>query len=145
MTRLVQRHRDGEETGWRVSWLLAHISNLYFFPMCSLSTHLVFKIIYLFVYLFFFLQMHLWLMEVPSRGAKLELQLPALHNSHSNAGSQPHLPPAPQLMATPDPEPTEKGQGSNPHAQGHYVRFLTHWATMGIPFLFYIIFSLKGW
>ena len=26
-----------------------------------------------------------------------------LHQSHSNAGSEPHLRPTPQLMATPDP------------------------------------------
>ena len=40
-----------------------------------------------------------------------------LHHSHSNAGSQPCLRPTPQLTATPDPEPTEQGQGSNlpPH------------------------------
>ena len=37
--------------------------------------------------------------------------------SHSNARSEPRLPPAPRLTATPDPEPTERGQGSNlqPH------------------------------
>ena len=30
---------------------------------------------------------------------------------------KPHLQPTPQLMATPDPQPTEQGQGSNlkPH------------------------------
>ena len=27
--------------------------------------------------------------------------------------------------------PTEQGQGLNPHPHGHYVRFLTHWAIMG--------------
>ena len=41
----------------------------------------------------------------------------SLHHSHSNAGSKPHLRSAPQLMAMPDPLPTEQGQGSNlqPH------------------------------
>ena len=29
-----------------------------------------------------------------------------LHHSHSNSGSEPHLQPTPQLMATPDPLPT---------------------------------------
>ena len=40
-----------------------------------------------------------------------------LSHSHSNARSQPHLQPTPQLTATPDPQPTEHGQGSNlqPH------------------------------
>ena len=36
------------------------------------------------------------------------------HN-HSNSGSEPHLRLIPQLAATPDPQPTEQGQGLNPH------------------------------
>ena len=36
-----------------------------------------------------------------------------LHHRHSNAGSEPHVRPTPQLTATPDPQPTERGQGSN--------------------------------
>ena len=39
----------------------------------------------------------------------------------------------PQLVARPDPLPTEQGQGSNLHPHRHYVGFLTHWATMGTP------------
>ena len=40
-----------------------------------------------------------------------------LPQSHSNARSEPRLRPTPQLPATPDPEPTEQGQGWNlqPH------------------------------
>ena len=38
-----------------------------------------------------------------------------LHHSHNNAGSESSLQPIPQLMATPDPEPTDRGQGSNPN------------------------------
>ena len=40
-----------------------------------------------------------------------------LHHRHSNAGSEPCLHPTPQLMAMPDPQPTEGGQRSNlqPH------------------------------
>ena len=41
-----------------------------------------------------------------------------LHQSHSNAGSEPHLGPAPQLTATLDPSPTEQGQGLNLHPCG---------------------------
>ena len=41
-----------------------------------------------------------------------------LHHSHSSAGSEPHLRLTPQLMATPDPSPTEQGQGSNPQLHG---------------------------
>ena len=38
-----------------------------------------------------------------------------LHHSHRNTRSEPHLQPMPQLAAMPDPSPTERGQGSNPH------------------------------
>ena len=41
-----------------------------------------------------------------------------LCHSHSNARSMPHLQPTPQLMATPDPQPTERGQGWNPRPHG---------------------------
>ena len=41
-----------------------------------------------------------------------------LHQSHSNAGSEPHLQPTPQLTATPSPQPAEQGQGSNPQPRG---------------------------
>ena len=56
----------------------------------------------------------------------------------SNATSQ--LPPQPmqQLAATPDPQPTEKSQGSNLHHYGDCLRFLTHWATTGIPDLTFL-------
>ena len=36
-----------------------------------------------------------------------------LHHSHGNTGSEPPLRPTPQLRATPNPQPTEQGQGSN--------------------------------
>ena len=34
------------------------------------------------------------------------------HHSHSSVGSEPCLQPTPQLAATPDPQPTQRGQGS---------------------------------
>ena len=37
-----------------------------------------------------------------------------LCQSHSNVGSELHLQRTPQLTATPDRQPTEQGQGSNP-------------------------------
>ena len=42
---------------------------------------------------------------------------PGLHQSHSNAGSKLCQRPTPQLVARPDPQPTEQGQESNlkPH------------------------------
>ena len=41
-----------------------------------------------------------------------------LRQSHSNLGSKPRLRPTPPLMATPDPQPTEQGQKSNPKPHG---------------------------
>ena len=41
-----------------------------------------------------------------------------LRQSHSNVGSKPRLQSTPQLTATPDPVPTERGQGSNPQPHG---------------------------
>ena len=41
-----------------------------------------------------------------------------LHHSHSSAGSEPRLWSTPQLMAMPDPWPTEQGQGWNPQPHG---------------------------
>ena len=39
----------------------------------------------------------------------------SLPHSHSSAGSELCLRPTPQLTATPDPPPTDRGQGLNPH------------------------------
>ena len=38
---------------------------------------------------------------------------------HSNTRAEPSLQPTPQLTATPDPYPTEGGQGSNPSPHGY--------------------------
>ena len=48
-----------------------------------------------------------------------------LHHSHSNVGSELRLRSTPQLMATSDPEPTERGQGLNPQLHGSYSDSLT--------------------
>ena len=47
------------------------------------------------------------------------------HSLHclSNTGLGPHLQPMPQLKATLDPEPTERGQELNPHPHRHYIWF----------------------
>ena len=47
-----------------------------------------------------------------------EATVTGLHHSHSNARSEPHLRPIPQLTAVRDPEPTERGQGLNLRPQG---------------------------
>ena len=54
-----------------------------------------------FAIFFSFLWLHLWDMEVPGLGVKLELQLES-HHAHSNTGFEPHLQPVLQLMAMPD-------------------------------------------
>ena len=41
--------------------------------------------------------------------------------SHSIAGSKPHLQPTPQLLATLDPQPIERGQGLNLHPHGYWT------------------------
>ena len=50
------------------------------------------------LFVFVFLGLHLWHVEVPRLGVESELRLW----------------PAPQLVATLDPSPTEQGQGSDP-------------------------------
>ena len=42
-----------------------------------------------------------------------------LPHSHSNARPEPCLRPTPRLTATPDPRPTKRGQGLNPHPHGY--------------------------
>ena len=41
-----------------------------------------------------------------------------LHHSYSNTRSKPRLQPILQLTATPDPQPTEQGQGLSPPPHG---------------------------
>ena len=53
------------------------------------------------LFVFCFLGPHPWYMEVPRLGVKLELQLPASATATAT-GSEPLLPPTPQLMAMPD-------------------------------------------
>ena len=48
-----------------------------------------------------------------------------LRQSHSNAQSGRCLQPTSQLMATPDLQPTERGQGSNPQPHGSSLDSLT--------------------
>ena len=52
----------------------------------------------------------------------------SLYHSHRNVRSKPHPRPTPQLMAMPDPQSTERGQGSNlqPHGSQSDVFLLCH-------------------
>ena len=66
---------------------------------------------------FCFLGPHPQHTEVPRLGVE-SAAVAGSHHSHSNTGSDPHLQPTPQLMATPDPRHTEQGQGLNPQPHG---------------------------
>ena len=70
-------------------------------------------------YFICFLGPHAQHMEVPRLGVELELQLPATATATANAGPEPCLRPTPQFMATPDHQPTERGQGLNMHPHGY--------------------------
>ena len=48
-----------------------------------------------------------------------------LFQIHGSTGSKPHLQPTPQLVAMPDPQPTEQGQGLNPQPHGSQLDSLT--------------------
>ena len=50
-----------------------------------------------------FLGLLRWHMEVPRLGGQIGAAAASLHQSHSNAGSEPRLRSTPQLTATPDP------------------------------------------
>ena len=67
-----------------------------------------------------FLGLRPWHMEVPGLGVESELQL--LANATATATKDPShvcdLHP-PQLKALLDPQPTERGQGLNPHPHGY--------------------------
>ena len=66
-----------------------------------------------FLLLFFcFLGLHPRHMEVPRLGVKSEVQLPAYTTVTWDLS---RLQPTPQLTATLDPQPSERGQKSNPH------------------------------
>ena len=58
-------------------------------------------------------------MEIPRPGVELELQLPAYPTATATKDPSPHLLPTPQLMGTLDPQPSERGQGSNLHPYGY--------------------------
>ena len=69
-------------------------------------------------FFFFFLLFRVTLAAYGSSQAKGRIRATASGHSLIIAGSQPRLRPIPQFMATPDPPPTEQGQGSNPHPHG---------------------------
>ena len=67
----------------------------------------------------FFLGRHPQHMEVPRLEVEEEHSCWPIHN-HSSSGSEPTW----QLVETPDPKPTEQGQGLNPHPHGYCLGLL---------------------
>ena len=65
----------------------------------------------------------------------------SLHHSNSNTRSELHLQPTPQVMAIPNPQPTEQGQGSNlrPHGCLSDSFLLSH--DRNSLFFFFFFFS----
>ena len=80
----------------------------------------VYNIVIHIFFFFCFLGPHLWHMEVPRLGVELELQLPAYTIAAAMQDPN-HICNLyiPQLTVTLDPQPTEQGQGSNPHPYGY--------------------------
>ena len=87
---------------------------------CTQSIHL--GINTFFFFFFFDLLAISWAAPVASGGSQARGPIGAaaahLRHSHSHARSKPCLPPTAQLTATPDPQPPEQGQGSNPQPHG---------------------------
>ena len=51
-------------------------------------------------------------------GSQAKGQITAYTTATAHTGSKSCLQPTPQLMAMTDPQPTERGQGMNPHPHG---------------------------
>ena len=78
------------------------------------------KFLFLFLNLFFILYFfRAALATYGSSQATGQIRAVAASLCHGNAGSEPHLRPTSQFMATQDPQPTEEGQGSNPRPHGY--------------------------
>ena len=98
-------------------------------------------------WVFFFLFFFLWLLSFRAASAAcggsqargpIRAVAAGLHHSHSNARSELHLRPTPQFMATPDPQPTEQGQGSNTQPHGSQSDF---YPLTGTPYYYFFYFQ----
>ena len=69
----------------------------------------------------------------PQARSQIGDDVAGLYHSHGYTRSKPHLQPTLQLAATPDPLPTEQGQGWNPHPHRDIIGSLTHRAMAGTP------------
>ena len=113
--------------GFRVQWNPIR-------PHLGLTTPA--KLLSLFLFLFFFFFLLLFRATLAAYGSSQKARgwigAAAANLHHSNTESKPHLRPTPQLTAMPDPRPTLRGQGLNPHPHG-YQSDLFHHVTMGTP------------
>ena len=86
------------------------------------SFHLTVPCLFLFTYLLFYLFLLFRAAFIAYGGSQAWGRIGAaasgLHHSYSHVGSELRLCPTPQLTATPDPQPTERGQESNPKPHG---------------------------
>ena len=81
---------------------------LAYYPFCIAFNDGIKLLIVFFSFLFFFVfLLFLWAIPAAYGGSQARGLIGAvatgLRQSHSNAGSEPHLQPTPQLKATPDP------------------------------------------
>ena len=98
---------------------------LLIYSKCN-SLHLFLDLVYLFCFILLIYYFIFYFRATPKGygGSQTKGWIRAiatgLYHSHSKAGSELCLWPTPQLMAIPDPQPSEWGQGSNPHPHGYY-------------------------
>ena len=115
------------------------ISSYLYFCSISHTGH----IIYLFALFFFFLKAAPEAYGSSQARGQNRAAAASLHHSHSHARSKPHLRPTPQFTATPDPWPTERGQGSI-LVDPSWIHF--YCATIGTPMVFYVVlFTVVMW
>ena len=89
---------------------------------CLVNKELLLSFFFLFCFLFFVFCLF---RSSPSAGGssqargRIRATAAGLRHSHSHPGFEPRLWPTPQLTATPDPKPTEQGQGWTLHPHGY--------------------------
>ena len=109
---------------WHMFWLLA--------LTCSILISLKFvfyQLLFYWNYFFsFFVRPHLWHMEIPWLGVKLELQLQPKAQLQQH-----HIQAASLTYDTACGNARSLTQGSKLHPLGYYIWFLTHWAKTGTP------------
>ena len=101
-----------------------HKTNLFYIEYKKIFQNILFIYLFIYYYYYYFFVFLPFLGPRPRHmgGSQARGRIGAvatgLHQGHSNAGSEPRLRPTPQLMATPDRQPTEQGQGPNQQPHG---------------------------